>query len=88
MNEETFLLDFQFQLESPHTPPQQPHNSIFHNPDTPNPSSSSSSDNEDGPPIQIVPLDNQPPNNMAQAAVSGGQLSSIAQYFGNQGLSC
>ena len=54
--------------------------------DTPNPSSSSSSDDE-GHPIHIVPLDNlNLPINMAQAAVSGGQLSSITQYSGNQGL--
>ena len=86
MNEESFLTDFQFQFESPHTPPQQPHNNIPHNLDTPNPSSSSSSDDEDGHPIHIVPLDNPPPNNMAQAAVSGGQLSSITQYSGDQGL--
>ena len=86
MNEESFLTDFQFQFESPHTPPQQPHNNnIPHNLDTPNPSSSSSSEGEDGHPIHIVPLDN-PLINMAQAAVSGGQLSSITQYSGNQGL--
>ena len=81
MNEETFLSDFQLEF----TPPQ-PHNINLNTPTTSSGSSSSSED-EDGPPIQIIPLDNPPPNIMAQqAAVSGGQLSSIPQYSGNQGL--
>ena len=88
MNEDSFLLDFQF--DSPHTPPQQP---IQHNPQhtqnqvIPTPSDSSSSEDDDNHPINIVPLDDPlPPINMAQAPVSGGQLSSIPQYTGNQGL--
>ena len=80
MNEETFLSDFQLEF----TPPQ-PHNINLNTPTTSS-GSSSSSEEEDGPPIQIVPLDNPLPNIMAQAAVSGGQLSSIPQYSGNQGL--
>ena len=81
MNEETFLSDFQLEF----TPPQ-PHNINLNTPTTSS-GSSSSSDDEDGPPIQIIPLDNLPPHIMAQqAAVSGGQLSSIPQYSGNQGL--
>ena len=85
MNEDSLLLDFQFDF--PHTPPQQPNQHNPQNPAIPTPSDSSSSDDDENQPINIVPLDDPlPPINMAQAAVSGGQLSSIPQYAGNQGL--
>ena len=88
MNEDSILTDFQLQFNSPpHTPPQHPH--IVYIPYIPNtPSSNSSSDSEDGHQIHIVPLDNPFLNlfTMPEAAVSGGQLSSIPQFSGNQGL--
>ena len=86
MNEDSILFDFQFDFDSPHTPPHQPNQNNQPNPAIPTPSDSSS-DDEDNQPINIIPLDDpQPPLNMAQAAVSGGQLSSITSYSGNQGL--
>ena len=86
MNEDSILFDFQFDFDSPHTPPPQLNQNNQPNPAIPTPSDSSS-DDDDNQPINIIPLDDpQPPLNMAQAAVSGGQLSSITSYTGNQGL--
>ena len=85
MNEDSILFDFQFDFNSPHTPPQQPHQNNQPNPAIPTPSDSSSDDDENQP-IHIIPLDDPLQIiNMAQP-VSGGQLSSITPYTGNQGL--
>ena len=55
MNEDSLSLDFQFDF--PHTPPQQPNQHNPQNPAIPTPSDSSSSDDDENQPINIVPLD-------------------------------
>ena len=86
MSQEDLHLLPELKTPSPPPPGRNNNNVPINNPhlDT-SPANSSTKEEEEGPPLNIVPLDNIMAN-ANPAPVSGGQLSSVGQYNGNPGL--